>query len=367
MTAGVFAQWLHGIADRFAGEGPVWVVYDHARAHLHPDVERVCRDRGLTSVLVPKHATSFLQVHDTHVNKTFRAEFRRQRLLREVRASQHAGRPPAYTRELFATDVVNAMEHTPTRLIRKGIEHNVLAHMVSAKPTLDGFKALFEGAKFASATSPRRPAPLPPPAADAALPPSRGQCPHSAAPPPLAPPPAPAAQRRHVYRACIRTLAPRQKLNDEIIDVMMALLCAQCPGAVAVPTWQSGRFTHGWKVDVDLPPGARHIVVPLCYRNHWSGVVCRPQTGHASVLDSLPDYYPADRDDVIDAFAAHTARVTKVTTRSPPMSVRPQRELNECGVHLVQNVAHALGLPSPLQWNRRTIREAVLAAVDFID
>jgi hypothetical protein len=86
------------------------------------------RHQVAAQVLLPPHCTSFLQVHDTHVNRTFKAEFRRAKLDRDIenaRLKKAGEAVVVYTRELFAVDVVVALARTPVTLVRDGVTKNI--------------------------------------------------------------------------------------------------------------------------------------------------------------------------------------------------------------------------------------------------
>ena len=132
MTGAIFAKWIHQLADKVHPEQQqVWIVYDHAKQHMGADVESIMNARKFTRVKIPPHATSFLQVHDTHVMKTFHAQFKR--LKAKLRVENMATRatsskPLPYDRLQFALHVAEALALTPVELVKTG----VLKHLVSA-------------------------------------------------------------------------------------------------------------------------------------------------------------------------------------------------------------------------------------------
>jgi predicted deacylase len=60
ITNDLFASWLHQVADRFV-----------ERKTARKRSQGVIKSRHMTQVLLSAHCPTLLQVHDTHINRTF--------------------------------------------------------------------------------------------------------------------------------------------------------------------------------------------------------------------------------------------------------------------------------------------------------
>jgi hypothetical protein len=156
-----------------------------------------------------------------------------------------------------------------------------------------------------------------------------------------------------------------QQITDEVIDTMLRLICAQWQGVYYIPTHEMGHYCHGWPTRVSpVPPGATTVVAALNYgtgaQAHWSVIVCRLQQRVIEVFDSLPGYLWAERNAILANFMRSHLHGMALSAVTGPFCPHPQVRINECGIHVIENVAWALGVPAPRfnipNWSRASVK-----------
>ena len=78
MTSFAMVEWIEKRLETWCGD-ETWLIMDLYAAHKDEKVLEKLKSRNITPFFIPPGLTSLVQVHDTHINKSFKNEMRRMR------------------------------------------------------------------------------------------------------------------------------------------------------------------------------------------------------------------------------------------------------------------------------------------------
>jgi hypothetical protein len=113
-------EWMKYRAQKTSAA--TWLIMDVFPAHLEASVLKRLRDYNITVFFIPPGLTSVCQVHDTHINRTFKDHME---IYQEKWRFHHPGVPS--TRELLLEWSQSAIVDVGVNVLLQGFEQNVLA------------------------------------------------------------------------------------------------------------------------------------------------------------------------------------------------------------------------------------------------
>ena len=129
MDGDTMKRWVNEYAPSMKQDDKTWCILDLFRAHTDARVVQAFKKKGFKLFYIPGGCTGKIQVHDTHINRPFKAK------LQELYGKYCVEKKTTHvTREKVMDWVKIAVASIPSDVITKGVAKNILHPMLVIPP-----------------------------------------------------------------------------------------------------------------------------------------------------------------------------------------------------------------------------------------